>query len=211
METREVFETKGLDPVSTTPAQSQLTQALLECRKGDREAFEQVVSLLYDDLRQVAHRQLGRLRFGHTLDTTVLVHEAYLKLNRAHPIASTDRAHFLAILGCAMRQVIVDYARQRHALKRGGDLARVTFDESEIAVDRDVDQQIALDDALARLGELDERLVRIVECRFYAGMTEQETADAMEVSRSTVQREWIRARAWLRHALGEVEVGGDDG
>ena len=197
--------------MSTTSAQSKLTQALFECREGDREAFEQVVSLLYDDLRQVAHRQLCRLRFGHTLDTTVLVHEAYLKLNDNHRIESTDRAHFLAILGCAMRQIIVDYARQRYALKRGGDLARVTFDESEIAVTHDVDQLIALDDALARLGELDERLVRIVECRFYAGMTEQETADALGVSKSTVQRDWIRARAWLRLALGEVEVGGDDG
>jgi len=200
-----------MESVSTTSAQSKLTQALFECRGGDREAFEQVFSLLYDDLRQVAHRQLCRLRFGHTLDTTVLVHEAYLKLNQKHRIESTDRAHFLAILGCAMRQIIVDYARQRYALKRGGDLARVTFDESEIAVNHDVDQLIALDDAMARLGELDERLVRIVECRFYAGMTEQETADALEVSKSTVQRDWIRARAWLRLALGEVEVGGDDG
>lgn len=197
--------------MGTTSAQSQLTQALLECREGDHEAFERVVSLLYNDLRQVAHRQLGRLRFGHTLDTTVLVHEAYLKLNNTHRIESTDRAHFLAILGCAMRQVIVDYARQRSALKRGGDLARVTFDESEIAVNQDVDHLIALDDALASLGELDERLVRIVECRFYAGMTEKETADALEVSKSTVQRDWIRARAWLRRALGEIEAGGDDG
>ena len=197
--------------MGTTSAQSQLTQALLECREGDREAFERVVSLLYNDLRQVAHRQLGRLRFGHTLDTTVLVHEAYLKLNDGQKIESTDRAHFLAILGCAMRQIIIDYARQRSALKRGGDLARVTFDESEIAVSQDVDQLIALDDALTRLGELDRRLVRIVECRFYAGMTEKETADALEVSKSTVQRDWIRARAWLRRALGETDVGGDDG
>jgi len=166
---------------------------------------------LYNDLRQVAHRQLGRLRFGHTLDTTMLVHEAYLKLNDSHPIECTDRAHFLAILGCAMRQIIVDYARRRSALKRGGDLARVTFDESEIAVNQDVDQLIALDGALTRLSELDPRLVRIVECRFYAGMTENETADALGVSKSTVQRDWIRARAWLRRALGEADDGGDDG
>ena len=197
--------------MGTTSAQSQLTQALLDCREGDHEAFERVVSLLYNDLRQVAHRQLGRLRFGHTLDTTVLVHEAYLKLNDAHPIECTDRAHFLAILGCAMRQIIVDYARRRSALKRGGDLARVTFDESEIAVNQDVDQLIALDGALTRLSELDPRLVRIVECRFYAGMTEEETADALGVSKSTVQRDWIRARAWLRRALGEADDGGDDG
>ena len=197
--------------MGTTSAQSQLTQALLECRDGDHEAFERVVSLLYNDLRQVAHRQLARLRFGDTLDTTVLVHEAYLKLNDGQKIESTNRAHFLAILGCAMRQIIIDYARQRSALKRGGDLARVTFEESEIAVSQDVDQLIALDDALTRLGELDRRLVRIVECRFYAGMTEKETADALEVSKSTVQRDWIRARAWLRRALGETDVGGDDG
>ena len=197
--------------MGTTSAQSQLTQALLECRDGDHEAFERVVSLLYNDLRQVAHRQLARLRFGDTLDTTVLVHEAYLKLNDGQKIESTNRAHFLAILGCAMRQIIIDYARQRSALKRGGDLARVTFEESEIAVSQDVDQLIALDDALTRLGKLDRRLVRIVECRFYAGMTEKETADALEVSKSTVQRDWIRARAWLRRALGETDVGGDDG
>ena len=197
--------------MGTTSAQSQLTQALLECRDGDHEAFERVVSLLYNDLRQVAHRQLARLRFGDTLDTTVLVHEAYLKLNDGQKIESTNRAHFLAILGCAMRQIIIDYARQRSALKRGGDLARVTFEESEIAVSQDVDQLIALDDALTRLGELDRRLVRIVECRFYAGMTEKETADALEVSKSTVQRDWIRARAWLRRALGETDVGRDDG
>ena len=197
--------------MGTTSAQSQLTQALLECRDGDHEAFERVVSLLYNDLRQVAHRQLARLRFGDTLDTTVLVHEAYLKLNDGQKIESTNRAHFLAILGCAMRQIIIDYARQRSALKRGGDLARVTFEESEIAVSQDVDQLIALDDALTRLGKLDRRLVRIVECRFYAGMTEKETADALEVSKSTVQRDWIRARAWLRRALGETDVGRDDG
>lgn len=192
--------------MGTASAQSQVTRALHECRSGDREAFERLVSLLYDDLRNVARRQLGRARIGETLDTTGLVHETYLKLVGSPRIDSTDRAHFLGIIGRAMRQVIVDYARLRYARKRGGDQARITFDESEIAVREDVLQLIALDEALARLGELDERLVRIVECRFFAGMTEQETAEALEISRSTVQRDWIRARAWLRRDLGEIEA-----
>jgi RNA polymerase sigma factor (TIGR02999 family) len=188
-----------------------ITEALLGCRDGDRDAFERLVTVCYGDLRKVAHRQLRRVRAGQTLNTTGLVHEAYLKLVDQARVEYQDRNHFYSIMARAMRQIIVDFARRRLADKRGGGQARVPLDESEIEMRADADQLVAVDEALARLASIDERLVRLVECRFFAGLTEEETAAALAVSRSTVQRDWLRARALLRKEMGSAPSPAGDG
>lgn len=180
-----------------------VTRLLAELRAGDRAAFDRAASLMYGELRRVAARQLRGERGSHTLLPTALVHEAYVRLSAASGLELVDRAHFLAVAARAMRQVLVDYARHRCALKRGGDLARTTLDGKEIAAPgRDDDlQMLALDEALDRLGALDRRAQAIVEHRFFAGLSEEETAALLGVSARTVRREWVKARAWLHKEL----------
>ena len=178
-----------------------VTQLLIAYRGGDREAFDRLVPMVYDDLRRIARRQLRRGGPGHTLDTTGLVHEAYLKLVDPAKVDWQDRGHFLAVSARAMRQVIIGYARKRSAAKRGGGERPVTPDEAQIAVDDQAERLLALDRALERLGSRDERLARVVECRFFAGLSEEETAQALAVSLRTAQRDWMRARAWLKEEL----------
>ena len=149
----------------------------------------------------MAHRQLAARDRGGTLQTTALVHEAYLKLVDQSRAAWRDRAHFLAVASIAMRHVLVDRARSRLALKRGGAHRHITFDEQEIGVDDQPDALVQLDDALQRLGEVDPRLVRVVECRFFGGLTEDEIAEALGLTVRTVQRDWAKARMMLRRAL----------
>ena len=198
--------------MSSSPEQADRTRALLiACRDGDRRAFEELVAHLYDDLRRVARRQLYRARPGETLDTTGLVHETYLKLVGRSPVDCDDRAHFLGLMARAMRQVIIDYSRRRRTEKRGGDRNRVPLEEADPELRHDSEMLIALDEALDRLGSHDPRLVRLVECRFFAGFTEEETAEVLGVSRSTVQRDWIRARAWLRYEIGQESGAGTRG
>lgn len=195
----------GTDPGSDVPREG-VTQLLIAYRDGDREAFDRLVPMVYDDLRRIARRQLRRGRPGHTLDTTGLVHEAYLKLVDPAKVDWQDRGHFLAVSARAMRQVIIGYARKRSAEKRGGGERPVTLDEAHIAIDEQADKLLALDRALERLGKRDERLARVVECRFFAGLSEEETAQAVGVSLRTAQRDWMRARAWLKEELrGGVE------
>lgn len=188
-----------------TPA-STITQLLHAHAERKEGAADQLFPLLYDEVRRLARRQLRAVgRPGATLSTTALVNEAYLKLvdqTRASPQA---RAHFFALVARAMRQIIIDYARRSRASKRGGEDRRVTLQESQIAAKDEADALLVLDEAVERLGELDPRLVRIVECRFYAGMTEEETAASLGVGLRTVQRDWLRARAWLKSDVG-VEV-----
>lgn len=191
----------GKDPGSGVPREG-VTQLLIAYRDGDREAFDRLVPMVYDDLRRIARRQLRRGgRPGHTLDTTGLVHEAYLKLVDPAKVDWQDRGHFLAVSARAMRQVIIGYARKRSAEKRGGGERPVTLDEAQIAIDDQAERLLALDRALERLGERDERLARVVECRFFAGLSEEETAQALGVSLRTAQRDWMRARAWLKEEL----------
>ncbi|MEE8522387.1 MAG: sigma-70 family RNA polymerase sigma factor [Thermoanaerobaculia bacterium] len=184
----------------TEPAPD-VTELLLAYRDGDREAFGQMLPMVYDDLRRIARRQLGRSIPNQTLDTTSLVHESFLKMVDQKRIDLQDRAHFLAIAARAMRQVIITYARRRGAAKRGAGSIHETLDEGRIAVADQAEQLLALDQALTHLSERDERLVRVVECRFFAGLQEEETAAALGVSLRTVQRDWMRARAWLREEL----------
>lgn len=165
---------------------------------GDGEALDRLLPLVYEDLRRVAHRQLDREGGGHTLQTTALIHEAYLKLAAGGAMSATSRAHFLAIAARAMRQVLVDYARRRKAAKRGGGVISVTLGDQAQPADTSADDLLALDDALK---ELDPRQRQVIECRFFGGMEEKDIAEALGVSERTVRRDWVKARAWLYQAL----------
>jgi RNA polymerase sigma factor (TIGR02999 family) len=178
-----------------------ITDLLAAYREGDRDAFEDLVPLVYHDLRRIAHRQLARHRPGRTLDTTALVHETYLKLVDQTRGTASDRSHFFALAARAMRQVIVDYARQRGAQKRGGGEVPLDLDRVQVPIEEQTEVVLALDHALERLTELNERLTRVFECRFFVGLTEQETADALDLSVRTVQRDWMKSKAWLRTEL----------
>ncbi len=178
-----------------------VTALLLAHRRGESGAFDRLMPLVYDHLRRIARRQLRGGRPGQTLDTIGLVHESYLKMVDQTRVDWQDRGHFLAVAARAMRQVIITYARKRNAAKRGAGAPRLTLDETQIAVVEQADQLLALDEALSRLAERNERLARVVECRFFAGLSEEETATALDVSLRTAQRDWMRARAWLKEEL----------
>ena len=172
-------------------------------RGGDREALDRLMPLVYQDLHRMARRQLaGDGGRGRTLDTTGLVHEAYVRLAESTRAAWEDRGHFFAVSARAMRQIVVDYARERGAAKRGGGIRPETLDDESAAVESRAAEILAVDEALAGLGGLDPVLPRLVECRFFAGLTEEETAEALGLPLRTVQRDWARARAWLKRALG---------
>lgn len=189
----------------------EITQLLAAHRAGDRDALSRLLPLVYVDLQRLARRQLAGRRSGHTLNTTGLVHEAYLKLVDARRSSWDDRGHFFAVAALAMRQIIVDHARSYKAKKRGGSQPIRSLDNVEIAIEEQADAIVELDQALERLGDLDARLPRIVECRFFAGFTAEETAEALGVSKKTVDRDWKRARAWLRRALTPGVGSGPEG
>jgi RNA polymerase sigma factor (TIGR02999 family) len=180
-----------------------ITTILARCRAGDRDAFDRLIPLVYEDLRRIAHRRLQAERTDHTLDTTALVHEAYLELADEGPVSWKDRVHFFAAAARVIRNVLVDYARQRNALKRGGQAIRVPLGP-DVAGDGEKATAIdlaALDLALTELGRLDPGLERLVECRYFAGMTVRETAVALGSSERSVARDWNRAKAHLLLAL----------
>lgn len=164
-------------------------------------SLDQLLPVVYDELRRIAHRQLRARAGGSTLQTTGLVHEAYLRLveyARAHGV---DRARFLGLASVAMRQVLVDRAKARIALKRGGERHRITFDETQIAADDQPEALIQLHEALERLAAHQPRLARVVECRFFGGLTEEETAATLGTNARTVRRDWVKARMLLREDL----------
>jgi len=179
------------------PRSATVTQLLLDARAGDEDAFDRLWPLVYDELRRLAQAQLRRERPGHTLLTTGLVHEAYLKLADAPDVEWRSRAQFFSIAARAMRQILIDHARRRNADKRGGDRDRTTLMSKHLPFEVRFDELIALDDALDRLDALDERLRQVVEMRFFGGMTEEEVAEVLGLSTRTVQRDWAKARAWL--------------
>ena len=190
-------------------ATTQITPLLNAYAGGDPQAGEEIVRIVYPELRRIARRMLGRLRSGETLDTTALVHEAFLKLHEKSA-GYQDRVHFLSLCARAMRQILIDHARRRQSQKRGGDAVKISLDAVAssgpgLQVSDDLQRQsetlIALDSSLRRLEAIDVRLVRVVECRFFAGMTEQEIGDALDMSVATVQRSWVKARAWLQDSL----------
>jgi RNA polymerase sigma factor (TIGR02999 family) len=170
-------------------------------RRGDRRAFDELFPLVYDMLRRIARRKLAGERAGHTLCTTDLVHEAYLKLIRLDRIEWQDRAHFLAMAAQAMRNILVDYALKRKAGKRGGGQAHGTLDEALTVVEAPTADLLALHESMQRLEAIDARQSRVVECRFFAGMSVEETAEALGISPASVKRDWTVARAWLNREL----------
>jgi RNA polymerase sigma-70 factor, ECF subfamily len=181
---------------------SRITGILLEWgAPGEQRPMDRLLPLVYDELRRVAHRQLGRERAGHTLSTTALVHEAYLRLVDRTRVEVADRGQFFAVASQAMRRILVDHARRRRAGKRAGAVRPLTLDEQLAGTEDDAGALVALDDALDRLAEIDPRLARVVECRYFAGLTEDETAEALGVTARTVRRDWVKARGWLYEAL----------
>ncbi len=189
-----------------TPDRTEITGLLLEAREGKPDALDRLYPLMYEALRGLAHRALRREREGHTLGTTALVHEAYLRLVDQNRATWHDRAHFLAIAATIMRRILVDHARRQHRQKRGGDRQPVSLDESVILADQRAEELLALDEALERLSALNPRLGQVVECRFFAGLTTEETAEALQVTSRTVERDWQKARGWLYDQLGEQTV-----
>ncbi len=163
-----------------------------------------LLPLVYDELRRIAHRQLRAERTDHTLSTTALVHEAYVKLADQTRAQWNDRAHFFAVAAVAMRRILVDYARKRQAEKRGGGVRPVTLDDAAALIEDRADALLAVDEALTRLAGIDERLSRVVECRFFGGLTEEETATALRVTARTVRRDWVKAKGWLYQELHDV-------
>jgi RNA polymerase sigma factor (TIGR02999 family) len=183
-----------------------ITQLLRKCRAGDETSFDALIPLVYEDLKRLARIQLAKWRPGQTLDTTALVHESYSRLARAEGLDWADRGHFYAVAAKAMRQIVVDYARSLFARKRSG--VRVDIDLGRLPDDGPAraEQVAAVDQLLDKLAALDESLVEVVECRFFAAYTLDETAEVLGMSRRTVQRKWQRARAWLVQLSEPPEV-----
>ena len=179
------------------------TDLLLDSTGGDREALDRLMPLVYEELRRIAHRELGRARPNPTLATTEVVHEAYLRLVNQSRVGRGERVRFLAVAAIAMRRIVIEYARRGRAQKRGGGVRPVSFDDAAMGGDERSDMLLALDEALTQLATLDDRLARVVECRYFGGLTEEETADALGITARTVRRDWVKARAWLYRALDE--------
>lgn len=179
-----------------------ITRMLQEWSNGHNEALEELMPLVYMELHKQAARYLRRERQNHTLQTTALIHETYLKLIDQREVNWENRTHFFAIASNLMRRILVDHARSKHREKRGGDAVKVTFDERIQAGDQEKSVEVlALDEALSRLESFDERQARIVELRYFSGLTLEETAAALNISRSTTAENWAMAKAWLHREL----------
>jgi RNA polymerase sigma factor (TIGR02999 family) len=183
-----------------------VNRLLLEWSGGNQQALEEMLPLIYDELRHLAHNFLYRERPGHTLQTTALVHEAYLKLIDQRDARWQNRAHFFAIAAQAMRRILIDSARKHVADKRGGGGEKVSLEEvASISLEPD-NNLLALDQALNGLAEIDPQQSRIIELRYFGGLTIEETAEVMKLSPATIKREWAMARAWLHQALTEGPI-----
>src|SRR5262245_28395092 len=184
-----------------SPSQKQITQMLLDWSNGDQAALEKLTPLVYDELHRLARRYMGRERPGHTLQTSALVNEAYLRLIDWKDVQWQNRAHFFAVSAQLMRRILVDFARSRGYVKRGGRVRQVSLDEATVVPSAQGTDIVALDDALNALAELDARQSRVVELRFFGGLSLEETAEILKVSVGTVRRDWSLARAWLHREL----------
>ncbi len=191
----------------TAPPPGDVTQLLQDLGNGDRGALDRLVPLVYQELRAQAARALRRERGDHTLDATALVHEAYMRLADQHKLQWHHRAQFFGLAAQMMRRILVDHARRHRAAKRGGALAKVTLDASFMAASDSTVDLTVLDEALTRLAAFDAQQCRLVELRFFGGMTIEETAKVLEISPATVKREWTVAKAWLRR---EISADDDD-
>jgi RNA polymerase sigma factor (TIGR02999 family) len=186
-----------------TGSQTDVTQLLLDWGNGDTAALNKLVPVVYQELRRLASYYLRRERPGHTLQTSALVNEAYIRLVDYKRMRWQNRAHFFAVAAQAMRRILVEHARKRNFAKRGGGAVRVSLDEAETVSQKQATDLIALDDALASLEEIDPRKSRIVELRYIAGLNIEETAEVLSVSTATVEREWRSAKAWLYKSISE--------
>jgi RNA polymerase sigma factor (TIGR02999 family) len=180
---------------------TEVTQLLIRLKEGEKEVFDELYPLIYEELKRLAYNQMGR-QPDHTLSKTELVHETYLKMVDQPDVDFKDRSHFLAIASKCMRQILIDYARKKKAQKRGGDNRDVTYiDELFKVQQHKADELIGIDAALDRLAKLNQRLTDVVELRFFGEMTIEDTAEALDVSESTVKRDWMKARGWLHQEL----------
>lgn len=188
--------------MNTSPTVApEVTKLLVDWGNGDQAALEELMPLVYKELRRLAHQYLRKERPGHTLMTTDLVHEAYLKLVNQHGVRWQNRAHFFGIAAQLMRRILVDRARHRGRTKRGGGALTVPLEEGAAVLNQSSLTIVALDEALTKLAELDQRKARIVELRFFGGLSVDETADFIKTSPITVMRDWKMAKAWLHRAL----------
>lgn len=192
------------------PSQTTVTRLLHELQGGNQAVLGELFSLVYEELRARAHRQRAHWHGDYTLNTTALVHEAYLKLVDQTQAAWESRAHFLGVAAKAMRHILVDYAKRRRAEKRGGDVQKLSLEEMKVSLEGMValteeraETLLLLEEALERLARVNEREARVVECRFFGSMTFEETAQALGVSVRTVKRDWAMAQAWMHRAIQE--------
>jgi len=184
-----------------TPSSQNVTQLLLDWRNGDQTALDRLMPLVYEELRRMANHYMRNERKGHSLQTSALVNEAYLRLVDHENIAWENRAHFFGVAAQAMRRILVDYARSRGRLKRAGAAQHVSLDEAMTLAEERTAELIALDDALEELAKVDPRKSRVVELRYFGGLSVEETAEALGVSFMTVMRDWNTARAWLMREM----------
>jgi RNA polymerase sigma factor (TIGR02999 family) len=196
---------KGRFEMADSDVSGPVSQLLIRWKDGQNAALETLLPIVYDELRRVAHHYLQGERPGHTLQSTALVHEAYLRLAVQQPLQLQNRAHFFAVAAQLMRQILVDYARNRKAAKRRND-CKIALDEAvELPQKRDLDV-LALDEALKELARLDSQQARIVELRFFGGLSIEETSDVLEISPATVKRDWATARAWLYREMDRTAL-----
>ena len=187
----------------TTPFSNEVTQLLLDWSSGDKAALDKLIPVVYKELRQLARNYMRKERAGHTLQTSALVNEAYLRLIDYKQMRWQNRAHFFAVAAQAMRRILVDHARAQQAAKRGAGGQKVSLDEAALISEVRAEELLALDEALGKLEQLDERRCRIVEMRYIAGLSTEEVAEVMGISTRTVEREWRSAKAWLYRAISE--------
>src|SRR5690349_10340664 len=180
-----------------------ITELLVGYGRGDKEALDQLMPVVYEELRRQAARYLRREQPGHTLQTTALIHEAYVRLVDQRNVQWQNRAHFFGIAAQLMRRILVDYARTKKRVKRGGSDIKVSLADADVAVKGQDLDVVALDEALQRLAQIDEQQSRVVELRYFSGLTVEETAEVMGISKATVKRDWSVARAWLYRELSD--------
>jgi RNA polymerase sigma-70 factor, ECF subfamily len=185
-----------------SPSSHDLTQLLIAWSAGDEGALEQLTPLVYTELHRLAQRYMSGERIGHTLQTSALVNEAYLRLIDWKSVRWQNRAHFFGVCAKLMRNILVDHARHRKYQKRGGEVIKVSLEEAEEIAEGGETDLVALDEALQNLAKLDERKSQVIELRFFGGLSVEETAEVLRVSEETVMRDWRLARAWLLEAMG---------
>lgn len=188
-----------------TSVPNDVTQLLIKWSEGDKSALDELIPVVYGELRRLARRHMNRENPGHTLQTSALINEAYLRLINQQDVQWKDRAHFFAVAAQVMRHILIDHARVHRSAKRGAGAVRVELNEAVILPQPRADELIALDDALTDLAAVDPRRSQVVELRFFGGLSVEETAEVMQISPATVHREWQAAKAWLRRAISAQE------